>query len=238
MKNTVMLINEQPAVSTFDLFERMGYKEHRTLKRVIADNYIDFESLGLLHLDVQKPTKKTGGRPTESYVLNEDQFILLVLLAKNTPESVALKVRICKEFSATRKRLKAFQAQRQLPEWTEERTNGKIQHKLKSDKIKEFVEYAKASGSGSPAMYYTNLEKMQNSALFIVDQKFKNLREVQSSTQLGYSKVADHIVDKALAEGMAENLPYKEIYKLADRRVKEFSALVGKSEIFGGLFLN
>ena len=104
MKDLVVMQNEVPLISTFSLFDKMGYKEHSKLKRVIAEHQSAFDDIGFLPLERQKPTKKTGGRPIESYLLSEDHFILLVLLAKNTPESVQLKIRVAKEF----KRMNAF----------------------------------------------------------------------------------------------------------------------------------
>ena len=81
MNDLVIIKNDVPVVSTFDLFSKMGYKEHRKLKEVISAHKEAFEDLGKLPLEREKPTKKEGGRPSESYLLNEDQFILLVLLA-------------------------------------------------------------------------------------------------------------------------------------------------------------
>lgn len=98
MNDLVIMKNDVPVFSTFDLFAKMGYREHRMLKKVITDNFESFEEFGLMQLEVKKPTKKEGGRPSESYLLNEDQFMLLVLLAKNSPESVQLKVRVSREF--------------------------------------------------------------------------------------------------------------------------------------------
>lgn len=106
MENIVALKKERPVVSTYDLFKMMGYNEHRKLKEVINNHIAEFKSFGILPVERVKPSKKSGGgRPFESYLLDEDQFILLVVLAKNTPEAVALKVRVCKEFALTRKRL-------------------------------------------------------------------------------------------------------------------------------------
>ena len=102
MSEIVTLVNETPLVSTFNLFKGMGYKEHRKLKEVINSNIDAFNDLGFLPLEKTKPINSSGGRPIESYMLNEDHFILLVILAKNTPESVGLKIRVSKEF----KRLK------------------------------------------------------------------------------------------------------------------------------------
>lgn len=231
MNDLVVIKNDIPVVSTFDLFEKMGYKEHRTLKRVVADNIESFSEYGLLHLDVQKPTSKNGGRPIESYLLNEDQFILLVLLAKNTPQSVSLKVRVAKEFKRLKQTVANLVAQRQDPNWQNVRADGKAVYLQKTDVIKQFVEYATSQGSKSANMYYMSLAKMENSALFFIEVKYKNLREIMTIKQLMQVATADDVIEKAINEGMAAKMHYKDIYKLAKERVTAFANIIGKSYV-------
>lgn len=231
MNDLVIMKNEVPVISTFDLFERMGYKEHRTLKRVISDNIEAFHEYGFLHLDVQKPTSKSGGRPVESYLLNEDQFILLVLLAKNTPQSVDLKIRVSREFKRMKQTISNLIAQRQDPNWQNVRSDGKAVYLQKTDVIKQFVDYATRQGSKSATMYYTNLAKMENNALFFIEAKYKNLREIMTIKQLMQVATADDVIEKAIKEGMDNNLHYKEIYKLAKERVVSFANIIGKSYV-------
>ena len=231
MNDLVSLVKNNPLVSTFNLFDKMGYKEHRVLKRVVSDNIEHFNEAGFLHLDVQKPTKKTGGRPIESYLLNEDQFILLVLLAKNTPESISLKVRVAKEFRRLKNVVSNIAAQQRNPDWMNVRSDGKIAYKQKTDVIKRFVDYAISQGSSSASRYYTNLAKMENKALFLIEQKYSNLREILTIKQLMQVCTADDVIEKALLDGMKDNLNYKDIYQLAKERVIAFSAIIGQSQV-------
>jgi len=231
MNDLVVLVKNKPLVSTFLLFEKMGYKEHRVLKRVIADNIGAFNEIGFLHLEVQKPIDKKGGRPVESYLLDEDQFILLVLLAKNTPESVALKVRVAKEFRRLKKVVAGIVSQQKDPNWQNVRSDGKIAYKQKTDVIKMFVDYATNQGSKSASMYYANLAKMENKALFFIEQKYDNLRDILTIKQLMQACTADDVIEKALIDGMNDGMQYKEIYKLAKERIHAFAAIIGKSQV-------
>ncbi len=231
MNSLVQMQNEKLTVSTFTLFEKMGYKEHRVLKRVIIDHIEAFEDLGFLHLEVQKPTKATGGRPTESYLLNEDHFILLVLLAKNSPESIKLKIRVSKEFRRLKNTVAALVAQRKTEGWQNVRKDGKQVYFQKTDVIKRFVDYATDQGSSSASRYYANLAKMENKALFFFEQKYGNLREVLTIKQLMQVATADDVIEKALTEGMQDELTYKDCYKLAKERVIAFSEIIGKSSV-------
>ena len=226
MENLVILDNKQAVVRTIDLYEGFGYLIHKDLKRVIYDNMTRFTDIGLCPLERTKPNKGSkGGRPEESFLLNERQFILLVMLAKNTKSSIELKTRVEKEFFRLRESLS------KTNDYLKVRQDGKQVYHQKSDTIKLFVDYATEQGSSNAKMYYANLANMENSALFFLEQKYPNVREVLSIRQLMQVATADQIVEKSLIEGMENNLHYKDIYKLAKDNVISFSNLIGKSMV-------
>jgi hypothetical protein len=154
-----------------------------------------------------------------------------VLLAKNSPESVKLKIRVCKEFKRLKKTIALLASQRTNEEWKLERSKSKQTYLQKSDTVKIFVDYCTEAGSKSAKMYYVNLAKMENKALFIFEQKFKNMREVLNIRQLMQVGVADQIIEKVLKEGMEESMDYHDIFKLAKQRVIQFSEIIGQSPI-------
>ena len=98
MNDLVVIKNDVPVISTFDLFERMGYSEHRNLKETIDKHIESFNEFGVMRFETVKPKSSNGGRPVKCYLLNEDQFTLLAMLMKNTPEVVTLKVKVGKDF--------------------------------------------------------------------------------------------------------------------------------------------
>ena len=217
-------------VKTWDLWQGFGYKEHRTLKRIISENLAEFESRGLvISASTDAEIKKGKGRPDESYFLNERQFILLVMLAKNTPESVELKSRVEVEFHKMRSQLAKMAVK--SPDWQQVRKDGKVVYHQKTNIIKTFVEYATEQGSQSAKMYYKNLATMENKALFLVEQKYPNLREILNVKQLMQVATADQIIEKALEDGMEQKLDYHDIYQLAKERVIQFSNIIGKSQV-------
>ena len=231
MNDLVVLVNNKPLVSTFLLFEKMGYKEHRKLKEVVNVNIDHFYEFGMLPLERVKPSGKTGGRPIEAYMLNEDQFVLLVMLAKNNSESIHLKVRVAKEFKRLKNIVANIVSQQKDPNWQNIRSDGKIAYKQKTDVIKTFVDYATEQGSKSASMYYANLAKMENKALFFIEQKYDNLREILTIKQLMQACTADDVIEKALVYGMDKKLLYKDIYKLAKERISAFAEIIGKSQV-------
>jgi hypothetical protein len=228
----VELHNEIPRVSTFDIFEGLGYSEHRLLKKVIKDNIEEFDGLGLMQLELRKPPAGSkGGRPDESFLLDEEQFTLLVLLCKNNPNTIKLKVKIAKQFMAMKTELLRIKSRQQSSEWIEQRKSGKISRVEETDIIKEFVKYAEGQGSKSASMYYMNISRMENKALFILESKFKNVRDMLDGQQLATLSTCDQLVAKTLRDCMAEGIHYKEIYKEAKKSVKKLVELIGTSGV-------
>ena len=230
MEHLVELYQGKEArVSTFNIWIGFGYKEHRSFKKVIWNNKSEFEEFGPLFESSTKDVNKKRGGQEKSYLLNESQATLLISLVKNTPESVAIKKRLVVEFFRMRSQLSKMAATKSSSEWQNIRKDGKAVYLQKTDVIKKFVDYATVQGSKSASMYYTNLAKMENKALFLIEQKYPNVREVLNIKQLGQVIVADQVVEKALEDGMKDNLDYKEIYALAKDRVIQFSNILGKS---------
>lgn len=120
---------------------------------------------------------------------------------------------------------------KQNSEWIESRKEGKKQRRIETDTISLFVDYATAQGSKSANKYFINISRMENNALFFVEQKYPNLRDVLGVFQLNTIQTADRIVAKALKDGMDQRLQYKDIYKLAKKRVLEYAELVGQTEV-------
>lgn len=234
MEQIVSLIGGDVRVSTFDIFKGLQYNTHAKLKEVINNNKSDFEQLGILPLESEKPLKGSkGGRPQESFLLNEDQFVLLVILCKNSPNSIKLKVRVSEQFSRMKKELANIATNSKNAEWIEARKEGKLSRRHETDVIKMFVDYAESQGGSVKGcgLYYANISKMENAALFIVEQKHKNLRAVLGLVDLRTVQQADMIVAKALKDGMDQEMNYTDIYQLAKTRVQMFAEVRGQSLI-------
>ncbi|AUR95908.1 Rha family regulatory protein [Vibrio phage 1.214.O._10N.222.54.F11] len=231
MNDLVIMKNEVPVISTFDLFPIVGYTEHRNLKQTIDDHMESFNEFGVIRFENVKPKGSKGGRPVKAYLLNEEQFTFLAMLMRNTPEVVKLKVKVAKEFIRMRQTISNLISQRDNPDWQNVRSDGKAVYLQKTDVIKEFVDYAKAQGSTSAERYYSNLATMENKALFFIERKYKNMREIMTIKQLMQIATADDVVEKAIKEGMSEGLHYKEIFKLAKSRVISFANIIGKSHV-------
>lgn len=175
--------------------------------------------------------KNKKGRNTEYFLLNESQTIFLVSLMRNTKIVVAFKSKLAKDFIKQKKVLANIASNLKNDEWKQLRENGKLARSEETDIIKRFVEYATKQGSKNSKHYYSNITSMENKALFFLEMKFKNIRDILTGQQLGVISTADQIIKKALIGGMENNLNYKEIYQLAKSNINSFADIIGKSKI-------
>jgi phage regulator Rha-like protein len=220
---------KEARVSTFKIWSKFGYKEHRQFRKVVEKNINNFERYGhLFTASTDAANRKKGGQE-KGYLLNEEQFTLLIMLAKNTPETIDLKMRVVDQFFRMRKQLAQLASMKSSEDYLKTRSDGKTVYFQKTDVIKKFVDYATAQGSQSANRYYTNIAMMENKALFILDQKYPNVREVLNIKQLMQVATADQVVERAIDEGMNKEMNYKDIYQLAKERVIMFSNIIGTS---------
>lgn len=211
-------------VSTLDMWEGLGV-EHKNLLALVQKYESEFQGIRPFAFE----TQKSKGRPTLFCVLDEEQATFLITLMRNTDKVVPFKLRLTREFYRMKKELIRISSQAQNAEWLEQRKVGKVTRRVATDTIEKFVQYAIDQGSTNAIKYYTSLTTMENKALFLLEQKYANIRDILDLHQLSTVKSADMIVVKALKDGMDKGLHYKEIYLLAKVRVESFAEVIGKS---------
>lgn len=117
--------------------------------------------------------------------------------------------------------------------WQQTRLEALAGRRQETDAIKEFIDYAKARGSTHADSYYTSITKGTYKALFLLeaDANWKGLRERLSTMQLTTLTIAEQIAQKYMREGMAMDMPYKDIYKYCIAKVEAFADIFGKNKI-------
>lgn len=230
MDNNLVMIDGQKAFTTSRIIAEGCLIEHNAALKLIRKYTDDLNEVGTTSgFEIRK--FKTAGRPGEEAILDEQQATFLISLMKNSRPVVDFKKNLTKEFFKMRGALATIMANRRDPGWMEIRKDGKIAHKKKTDVIKRFVDYATKQGSKSANKYYMALAKMENSALFFLEQRFKNVREVLVIRQLMIVSMADEVIERALEDGMTDGLEYKACFKLAKERVIAFAQIAGRSPI-------
>jgi len=234
---SVSIYNDEPRAGTF-LISQGFNREHKKVIELVKkykERFLRLEDNKSLSADliIHKVPAKKAGRPVEEILLNEAQTIFLGSLFRNNEIVLDFKERLAKDFVNLRKKLQALSQQKSEPLYQMTRHAGKIVRAHATKTMQEFIEYAKTQG-GSPKgcdMYYTNITGMVNGLLFIVEGKFKNLREVMTNQQLMTISSAEQIIDKGLRDGMKKRMFYKDIYQDVRRRVMTFAELHGQSEV-------
>jgi len=239
MKELITVYNDELRCGSWLLsqgFER-EHTEILKLCRKYENEMMEFENNKRVSntLIIHKISKKTAGQPVQEYLLNEGQTIFLGTLLrakkKNEDKVLRFKIKLSKDFVKQKKLLYALSSQKQSQEWIENRANGKLIRRNETDAIKDFIKYARIQGSKSSQRYYILFTKLCNDQMFICKGKFKNKREVMSASQLLDIKFMDSVVAKWIIKGMAESLPYKDIYQLVKKKVMIVAEIYGKSEI-------
>jgi phage regulator Rha-like protein len=225
--------------------------EHRSLKYTIERNFADIKELGKKEpktrttfdiSNVETPTQKKTkvGRPTQEYLLSEEQATFLILLLRGRYKKDKLckitqfKKHLTKVFFAQRTILQQIITQKQNAEWLQARAEGKIERIECTNEIKDYTEYCSKLGSKNALKYYVLISKMENKALFHVElltMEYPNLRDILDKRQLSNLKTADRIIAKALRDGMEKKMYYKDIFQMAKNRIESFAELIGKSPI-------
>lgn len=183
---------------------------HRTILENVDKYNCELMELGPLPFETEKGSSLPQGgfaKETRFSLLNEDQCYFILTLMRNNDHVVKAKLNLVKAFRDARTQL----AYRDIA-----RIDGKQVRKLETKAISDLVDYAKAKGSKSADMYYTNITKMTNKLLGIESGTRDNL----DARTLGDIAVMEKIVSNAVSDGINAGLDYKEIFQLAKNRCK------------------
>jgi len=223
----VELWEDEARTGTFLLSQGLD-REHKIVRDIIEKYREDFEDFSILK---KRKLRSTGGRAANEYMLDEDQFMFLGTLLRNTKKVVEFKKRIIQQFKKCRLENEKLQNHKRQPEYQITRDASKIVRKQTTDVMQRFIEYATSQGSTNSERYYSNITRMLNGLLFIVEGKFKNVREMMTTQQLMTTSSAEQIIDRGLKDGMSRKIYYKDIYKEVKSKVELFAELHGKSEV-------
>ncbi len=109
MNIKVVTAKKEPRVDSRDLAKALGNKHKSTISQI--ERYSDeLKSFGVLAFEIAKPTT-AGGRPERYALLNEDQAIFLLTLARNSSRVVPLKISLVVAFGEARARAQVSQSQ-------------------------------------------------------------------------------------------------------------------------------
>jgi Rha family phage regulatory protein len=221
----IIVKDGKPFVSSVTIAREFGRRHKHvldTLDSLIAD--------GTLAGPDFRPSQYVddSGKSNRCFELDEDGFLIAMPFIGGRHAREGQR-RLVKEFSALRRAM----VRKAETDWQQARIEGKDARKHEVDTIAAFVEYASAQGSSSARYYYANITKMTYKALFMVEQGLKmpsGLRDLLDGMQLSFLASAEYVCANAIKDGMARELPYKDIYVHAKERVEAFAISVGRTK--------
>jgi phage regulator Rha-like protein len=116
----VIVAHGQPVTTTERVAAAAGL-QHATVIKMVRERLADLEELGTLRFEIAK----SGGRPTEYAILNEQHAALLFLYQRNTAKASAFKLRMVKDFARVNAELSKLKAMQSAPAWQAERVETK-----------------------------------------------------------------------------------------------------------------
>jgi phage regulator Rha-like protein len=228
--NLVKIENNEPITSTLIIAEGMNIK-HRAIMELVDKYEEDLKEFGIFTVETENKRKETRGLSTRLAWVNEGQTYFLISLMRNSKIVITFKKELIKEFERQKDLIARLLTQRTNASWIEQREQGKLNRREETDVIQEFINYCIGQGSEHPDNYWTNISTMENKALFMLEQKFKNVRDALNGQQLQIIASADLVVARALKYGMEQKMEYHAIFQMAKERILEFADLVGKTPV-------
>ena len=225
--NELVLVEKNEPVTTSLIIAKGIKHTHKSVMELVRTYENHLKEFGTFAFE----TRKSKGRPVEFCYLNEPQTSFLITLMRNTENVIKFKIALIKEFMRMKKTLLRILARQENAQWQELRKTGKVTRLYETDTIKTFVDYAINQGSQNANRYYSNISKMENKALFLLEQKFPNIRGLLTGQQILTIGAADQIIEKALKDGMIADLPYKDIYVKAKENIETFATVMGLSKV-------
>lgn len=123
------------------------------------------------------------------------------------------------------------------PNWQAERARGKVIRSDATDVIKQFIDYAHGQGSENAHHYYRNITRAVYRGLELIESyhdECRGIRETLETKDLAKVGAAETLVQDVLAKGMAEDIPYRDIYAAARDAVVDFAGLFSREIMWGG----
>lgn len=222
----VHIAHGEPLASSLTVAKKFG-KRHDNVLRAIR-NLDCSKEFSRLNFEEHSYTDERGNTQPE-FSMTKDGFAFLVM-GFTGKSAGAWKEAFIAAFNWQANEISRLRTMHSAPEWQSARLDGKSVRRLETDTIRVFVRYAESQGSKSAGRYYMALTKATNKALFFVESATgRNLRDSLTTSQLASVAMAERIVERAILEGMAASQFYREIYREAADRVRQFAEFIGPS---------
>lgn len=182
--------------------------QHHAVRELIKKYRSDIEDFGTLLILNEE---STGGRPTELFLLNEEQATFVITLLRNSKVVVKFKKELVRQFYAMRK----FLIEKQSKLWSDTRIVNKENRLKETDVIKLLADYAKEQGSKHSDKLYMTYTKLAKSVI-------NGKRDEMLASDLNNLTLVESIILQTIKIDMSMGMHYKDIYKDCKNRINQF----------------
>ena len=189
-----------------DVCRVLGIKNSRDAVNEIGKK---LKSAGVKDVGISDTLIKTQGGNQKATIINE-QILYELVFNSRKQKAVLFRAWVTGEVLPSIRKHGFYRAE------------GKNIRKVETDAIRDFIEYAKNNGSQGSDRYYAIITKATNDILGIQAGQRDNL----TASQLEHLATVERIIATVLNDGVAKNLNYKDIYKLAASKARQVYNLV------------
>jgi Rha family phage regulatory protein len=231
MNIMIKQVNGVPMTNSKNVADKFE-KQHRTIYRKIEDLIKSQPEFGAANFGMSTYISDQN-KTLPCYTMTRDAFSMIAMSLTGR-EAETWKIKYINAFNAMESEL--LKANDSL-EWKQARLQIKDARRSLTDVVKEFVEYSINQGSKSAKMYYTNITKMEYSALEMTQQAKcakvdgVNFRDTLDCMDLCFLSTAEQLAKSSIKEGMDSGMHYKDIYILAKERVFNYAETVKVARI-------
>lgn len=221
MTGDLVSCHHRQAVTTSVIVARVFGKRHKDVLKAIANLLADLENEGVSRRSfAPRDYTDERGKTHPMYEMDRDGYSLLAM-GFTGRKALRFKTQYIDAFNKMERAL----LHRENLSWQDQRTANKIGRRVETNTLARFVDYATAQGSQSARLYYVNVTKMTNQALNLVKLASpQSLRDTIDRMELSFLTTAEYLIREVIEAGMAAELPYKEIYRMAKERVATYAA--------------
>ena len=222
----VVLKGNRTATTSLIVAEKFEKRHDRVLRKI--EDLDKDDNTNRLNFGAVKYVDQKG-EDRKMYEMDKRSFIILAMRFTGK-KALVWQHRFVDAFEA----MELAIVRQQNIAWEQTRLEGKqVRYEL-TDEIQEFIAYAEQQGSRNARMYYMQITKMTNQALFRIGRKApQNFRNLLDNMQLSFLQTAEFVARNALREGVEAGMLYRDTYSLARDKVTAFAATVGKSPVLG-----
>jgi hypothetical protein len=228
MRKELVLLKGKKIFTTSEIIAKNTEIQHKNVIERIEKYENRIKNFGTLAFE----TRKSKGRNTKIYHLNESQAIFLITLMKNNEAVLNFKENLVKAFANMKKQLIYMKEMINSPEWKKIREETKKVRFKETDEIKKMIEYARENGSENAENYYMHYSNLIWKHLFIVDEGYENIdRNFLTAEQLNIVASAENVIRKSINEGLENEVEYHEIYQNTKDKIKLLASLLEITKI-------